>query len=99
MFRLEDFANMLLGEDGKTKIKALKINNTEAPFIREVLEYWLSLDDNEPGCPRTWEALAKCVLDGGLDGAFAKAIRETYYPGVCVCVCVCVCVRVCVEFW
>ena len=96
--QLEDFANLLLNDDDK--VKALEEDNKEKnKFIREVLYYWLDLDDDDPGYPRTWEALGTCVSDAGLDKPFAKAIRETYYPdppaGVCVCVCarmhVCVC--------
>ena len=59
-------------------------------FIREVLKHWLALDVGGPALPCTWEALGQCVSKAGLDGTFAKAIRETYYPdppaGVCVCV-------------
>ena len=87
-YQLEDFANMLL--NNITKVRKLRRQNRddEGEFIREVLYYWLGLDDDDPGYPRTWEALGKCVSDAGLDGTFAKAIRETYYPdppaGVCV---------------
>ena len=78
-------------------MNTLKKQKNGDAFIHEVLKYWLSLDDDGPGYPRTWEALGQCISVAGLDGIFAKAIRETYYPnppaGVCVCVCVCVCVH------
>ena len=93
--QLEYFANMLLNDNTKVKTLRRQHGDNEEEFIREVLYYWLDLDDDDPGYSRTWEALGKCVSDAGLDGTFAKAIRETYYPGVCVCVCVCV--RVCVN--
>ena len=84
---LEDFAKKLL--NNTHKVNTL-ISQNEDEFIREVFYYWLSLDDDGPGCPRTWEALGKCISETGLDGTFAKAIRETYYldpsAGVCVCV-------------
>ena len=49
-------------------------------FVREVLRDWLSRDDGDStdsAVPRTWSALAECVSDAGLDGALAKAIRDT----------------------
>ena len=93
MYKLVNFAIMLLGDT--VKVNTLrKQNKDEESFINEVLYYWLDLDDDSPGYPRTWKALAKCVSDAGLTGTFARAIREIYYPdppaGVCVCVCVCV---------
>ena len=49
-------------------------------FVRAVLRDWLSRDDDDStdsAVPRTWAALAECVTDAGLDGALAKAIRDT----------------------
>ena len=76
--RCEDFAYLLLNNDVLVQ-KLLKISNNEK-FVREVLREWLALDDDDPNCkavPRTWEDLAKCVTDCGLDGTLAKAIRDT----------------------
>ena len=93
--QLEGFAKKLLNNTHKVNT-LIRRNEYEDTFICEVLYYWLSLDDDDPGCPHTWEALEMCISETGLDGTFAKAIRETYYPdpsaGVCVC-CVCVCVN------
>ena len=52
-------------------------------FIRAVLKDWLSRDDGDPAVPavpRTWEDLAQCITDAGLDGTLAKAIRDTCPP-------------------
>ena len=49
-------------------------------FVRMVLKNWLSRNDDDlsdSAVPRTWAALAECVTDAGLDGALAKAIRDT----------------------
>ena len=57
-------------------------------FVHEVLRDWLSRDDGDStdsAVPRTWSALAECVSDAGLDGALAKAIRDTCpSPGMCM---------------
>ena len=61
----------------------MNISNNEE-FVRKVLREWLALDDDDPNCkavPRTWEDLAKCVTDSGLDGTLAKAIRDTCIEG------------------
>ena len=92
--QLENFADILLNDTIKVR-KLKKKYADDDDFIHEVLKYWLTLDDDDPGYPRTWKALENCISKAGLDGTFAKAIRETYYPdppaGVCVCVCVCAC--------
>ena len=54
-------------------------------FVRKVINDWLSRDDDDPNdsaAPRTWAALAECVTDAGLDGALAKAIRDTFPLGL-----------------
>ena len=74
----EDFAYLLLNNDVQVG-KLLNISNNEE-FVRKVLREWLALDDDDPNCtavPRTWEGLAKCVIDCGLDVTLAKAISDT----------------------
>ena len=74
----EDLAYLLLNNDVQVH-KLVKISNNEE-FVRKVLREWLALDDDDPNCkavPRTWEDLAKCVTDCGLDGTLTKAIRDT----------------------
>ena len=74
----EDLAYLLLNNDVQVG-KLVNISNKE-DFVRKVLREWLALDDDDPNCkavPRTWEDLAKCVTDCGLDGTLAKAIRDT----------------------
>ena len=74
----EDLAYLLLNNDVQVG-KLVNISNNE-DFVRKVLREWLALDDGNPNCtavPRTWEDLAKCVTDCGLDGTLAKAIRDT----------------------
>ena len=74
-----DFAYMLLDDDVKVRSYQTKYKDEKCQFVREVLSAWLSRDDgnsSDPAVPCTWEALAQCVTDAGLDGALAKAIRD-----------------------
>ena len=82
-WRCVDFANMLLRDD----VLVRRYQNDgmgKDEFVRTVLRDWLSRDDsdqlNDTAVPRTWAALAECVTDAGLDGALAKAIRDTCPP-------------------
>ena len=74
-----DFAEMLLRND--VLVKEYKNEyKRKYNFVRAVLRDWLSRDDDnysDSAVPRTWAALAECVTDAGLDGALAKAIRDT----------------------
>ena len=78
-----DFANMLLRDD--VLVRKLQNEHKEKDdFVRIVLRDWLSRDDGDStdsAVPRTWSALAECVSDAGLDGALAKAIRDSYSSG------------------
>ena len=74
-----DFAEMLFRNDVLVKEYQNK-HKRKYNFVRAVLRDWLSRDDDDStdlAVPRTWEALAECVADAGLDGALAKAIRDT----------------------
>ena len=78
-----DFANMLL-RDG-VLVRKIEIEHKDKDdFVRIVLRDWLSHDDDDStdlAVPRSWSALAECVNDAGLDGALAKAIRDSYSSG------------------
>ena len=78
-WRCVDFANMLLRDD--VLVRRYQNSDIEKDeFVRAVLRDWLSRDDGDStdsAVPRTWSALAECVSDAGLDGALAKAIRDT----------------------
>ena len=78
-----DFASVLLRDD--VIVKKLQNEHKEKDdFVRIVLRDWLSRDDGDStdsAVPRTWSALAECVSDAGLDGALAKAIRDSYSSG------------------
>ena len=74
-----DFAEMLLRNDVLVK-EYQNEHKRKYNFVRAVLRDWLSRDDDDStdsAAPRTWAALAECVTDAGLDGALAKAIRDT----------------------
>ena len=74
-----DFAEMLLRDDVSVK-RYQNEHKRKYHFLRAVLRDWLSRDDGDStdsAVPRTWSALAECVSDAGLDGALAKAIRDT----------------------
>ena len=76
----EDFASLLLNDPVKVKIHQRDNKDNADKFIRAVLKDWLSRDDGDPAVPRTWEGLAQCVTDTGLNGALAKAIRDACPP-------------------
>ena len=84
-WRCVDFADMLLKDDVLIR-RYQNSNMGKDEFVRAVLRDWLSRDDGDStdsAVPRTWSALAGCVSDAGLDGALAKAIRDTYpSPGM-----------------
>ena len=74
-----DFAEMLLRNAVLVK-EYQNEHKRKYNFVRAVLRDWLSRDDDDStdsAVPRTWAALAECVTDAGLDGALAKAIRDT----------------------
>ena len=74
-----DFAEMLFRNDVLVK-EYQNEHKRKYNFVRAVLRDWLSRDDDnstDSAVPRTWAALAECVTDAGLDGALAKAIRDT----------------------
>ena len=74
-----DFAEMLLRNDVLVR-EYQNEHKRKYNFVRAVLRDWLSRDDDDStdsAVPRTWAALAECVTDAGLDGALAKAIRDT----------------------
>ena len=71
-----DFVNMLLRDDVLVR-KYQNDHKEKDEFVRIVLRDWILRDDNGSAVPRTWAALAECVTDAGLDGALAKAIRDT----------------------
>ena len=80
-WQCSDFANMLLNDDVQVN-KIEKESKETDEFVRKILKYWLSRDDDDPAVPRTWSALAECVTDAGLPGALAKAIRDTFPSGL-----------------
>ena len=51
-------------------------------FVPAVLSNWVSRDDDDEAVPRTWEALAVCVEEAGLDEDLAKTIRDICLQGV-----------------
>ena len=78
-----DFASMLLRDEVIVR-KLQNEHKEKGEFVRIVLWDWLSRDDGDStdsAVPRTWSALAECVSDAGLDGALAKAIRDSYSLG------------------
>lgn len=76
----EDFASLLLNDPVKVKKHQRDSKDNADKFIRAVLKDWLSCVDGDPAVPSTWEDLAQCVTDAGLDGTLAKAIRDAYTP-------------------
>ena len=83
LHQCKDFANLLLCSDVQVKKLKNDCEENKDQFVRAVLKDWLSHNDgdsSDPAVPHTWEALAQCVTDAGLDGTLAKAIRETYTP-------------------
>ena len=79
-----NFANMLLRDDRLVR-KFQNDHKEKDEFVQIVLRNWLLRDDDDStdsAVPRTWAALAECVTDAGLDGAFAKAIRDSCSAGV-----------------
>ena len=80
-----DFAEILLRDDVSVK-RYQNEHKRKYNFLRAVLKDWLLRDDGDStdsAVPRTWSALAECVSDAGLDGALAKAIRDTCpLPGI-----------------
>ena len=71
------FAHKLL-KDPVVVDKLRKMNEKDDDFVPAVLSDWLSRHDPK-AVPRTWEALAVCVKEAGLDGTLAKSIRD-YCP-------------------
>ena len=73
---------MLLKDD--VLVNKYKKNYKEKDeFVREVLNDWLSRDDDDPNdsaALRTWAALAKCITDADLPGALTKAINDVCRP-------------------
>ena len=80
-WQCSDFAIMLLDDDVQVNKIEKECKETDE-FVRKILNYWLSRDNDDPAVPRTWSALAECVTDAGLPGALAKAIRDTFPSGV-----------------
>ena len=77
-----DFAHMLL-KDGLLVNKYKKNYKEKDEFVREVLNDWLSRNDDDPSDSatlRTWAALAKCITDADLPGALTKAINDACPP-------------------
>ena len=75
-----NFAELLLRD---TAVKRLRKKNKgeDDVFVYEVLENWLSRNDDDtddPAAPRTWEALVQCMEDAGLDGVLVKAVRDHF---------------------
>ena len=84
LWQCEDFALMLLKDDVQVN-KYRRECKGKDEFVRTVLRDWLSRDDDDStdsAVPRSWAALAECVTDAGLDGALAKAIRDSCSAGV-----------------
>ena len=74
------FAHMLLKDDVQVRRYEMEYKEKDE-FIRMILKDWLGRDDDDPtdsAVPRTWSALAGCITEAGLDGALAKAIRDTF---------------------
>ena len=79
------FAHMLL-RDTVSVQKLQKKNQDDDEFVPAVLNEWLSRHNPADGAvPRTWEALAVCVEEAGLDGTLAKAIRDNCPKGIATC--------------
>ena len=76
--KCDDFAYVLL--NNMIRVRSHRKQATcDDEFIRAVLEDWLSQPDRgsaDEALPCTWEALADCVEDAGLDRALAEAIRD-----------------------
>ena len=76
----DDFAELLLNET--TTVNKLRNENQEVDkFVRAVMKSWLSRsDDNhkDPAVPRTWEALAQCMEDAGMEGVLVELVRDTF---------------------
>ena len=80
-YKCLDFARKLLNDETTVQKLLKDYNNDDDMFIREVLGNWISRNDDDPDDPavsRTWEALAQCIEDADLEGALAKAIRDTF---------------------
>ena len=74
-----DFAHLLLVDSVKVKTHQ-KISDA-SEFVRAVLGDWLSSGDDSKAVPRTWAALADCMVRADLPGDLVKAIRETCLTG------------------
>ena len=82
-WQCEDFAEILLCDGVRVK-ELQNEHKRKHNFVRAVLKDWLSRNDDDPNdsaVPRTWSALAECVSDASLDGALAKAIRDSCPTG------------------
>lgn len=79
-----DFAHLLLKKRDLVRKHKTKYKHDKEVFVREVLETWLSQDDDDTrvSAPCTWEDLAECITQSNLDGTLAKAIRDTFCSGV-----------------
>ena len=76
-----DFAHKLLKDRTAIRRHTNDNKNDIDGFVRAVLSDWLSRADGDPAdeaVPCTWEALAGCVEEAGLEGALSKAIRKRY---------------------
>ena len=75
-----NFAELLL-RDTAVKMIRKKNKGEDDVFVYEVLENWLSRDDDntdDPAVSRTWVGLIECMEDAGLDGILVKAVRDHF---------------------
>ena len=66
-------------------VRALrKDHEYDDDFVPAVLDDWLSISDESASeaVPCTWETLAVCVEEAGLDETLSKAIRDNCPQGV-----------------
>lgn len=79
----DDFAHLLLKDGVLVHKLQTKYEGNKDGFVREVFRTWLSQDDDTHELvPCTWKDLAECIAHSNLDGALAKAIRDTFHSGV-----------------
>ena len=73
------FAELLLNNTTAVDKLRKKNKGNDDMFVYELLKNWLSRNDDDPddpAVPRTWEALAQCMQDAGLEGVLVKAVRD-----------------------